>query len=301
MIVLFGSSGYVGSFYKKMLQSKGLDFIAPTHKEVDLADEKKLTEFLDKIEADFIINAVGYTGKPNVDACEENKVDCLLGNVIIPGILAKVCTKKGIVFGQVSSGCVYQGDKGIRQDGERIGFQEEDPPNFSFRASPCSFYSGCKALAEELLVGASCYIWRLRMPFHWQDHPKNYLSKLLFYPRLLDARNSLSEIEEFVRASFECWEKRLPFGIYHITNTGSITTREIIEKILVSPLGKKLRDKGKKFLFFENEKEFLKHVKAPRSNCVLDNSKLLSCGIKIRNIEEALEEDLLKWQESSYQ
>ncbi|WP_048809973.1 sugar nucleotide-binding protein [Candidatus Methylacidiphilum infernorum] len=296
MIVLFGSTGYVGGFFKKLLQSKNRDFIAPSHKEIDLLNEKQLSDFFDRIAVEFVINAAGYTGKPNVDACEENKVDCLLGNVIIPGILAKVCAKKGIVFGHVSSGCLYQGDKGMNPDGSRIGFQEDDPPNFSFRTSRCSFYSGCKALGEELLADSRCYIWRLRMPFHWQDHPKNYISKLLYYQRLIDMRNSLSEVEEFARAAFECWEKKLPFGIYHITNTGSVTTRQIVEKILRSPLGTKLKEKGKKFLFFENEKEFLKQVKAPRSNCVLDNSKILNMGIFIRHVEEALEEDLGKWQ-----
>ncbi|TFE69591.1 sugar nucleotide-binding protein [Methylacidiphilum caldifontis] len=296
MIVLFGSTGYVGGFFKKLLQSKNIDFVAPSHKEIDLLNERQLLDFFDRLSVDFIINAVGYTGKPNVDACEDNKLDCLLGNVVIPGILAKICSQKNIAFGHVSSGCVYQGDKGTGPDGSIIGFQENDPPNFSFRTSNSSFYSGCKALGEEMLTASRCYIWRLRMPFHWQDHPKNYISKLLFYQRLLDARNSLSEVEEFVRAAFECWEKRLPYGIYHITNTGSITTRQIVEKILGSPLGAQLKERGKKFLFFDNEEEFLKHVKAPRSNCVLDNTKLLSKGIHIRHVEEAIEEDLKRWQ-----
>ena len=33
------------------------------------------------------------------------------------------------------------------------GFTEDDPPNFTFRAGPCSFYSGTKALGEEVLAG----------------------------------------------------------------------------------------------------------------------------------------------------
>ena len=44
---------------------------------------------------------------------------------------------------------------------------EDDDPNFSFRSPPCSFYSGSKALGEEVLEGAeNCYIWRLRIPFN---------------------------------------------------------------------------------------------------------------------------------------
>ena len=46
------------------------------------------------------------------------------------------------------------------------GFTETDPPNFSFRDPPCSFYSGTKALGEEAIAGiGQSYIWRLRIPF----------------------------------------------------------------------------------------------------------------------------------------
>ena len=36
-------------------------------------------------------------------------------------------------------------------------------------------------------------------------------------------------------------------------------------------------------------------AKTPRSNCVLDVSKLLAAGVKIRPVEEALEDSLRKW------
>ncbi len=35
------------------------------------------------------------------------------------------------------------------------GFREDDAPNFSFRTNHCSFYSGTKALGEEVLAGAA--------------------------------------------------------------------------------------------------------------------------------------------------
>jgi len=51
-------------------------------------------------------------------------------------------------------GCIFTG---AHPDGS--GFSEEDAPNFDFRHNNCSFYSGSKALGEEILRGAeSCYI-----------------------------------------------------------------------------------------------------------------------------------------------
>ncbi len=117
------------------------------------------------------------------------------------------------------------------------GFTEEDPPNFSFRQDNCSFYSGTKALGEEVLADAEqCYIWRLRIPFSHVDSPRNYLSKVMRYDTLLEAENSLSNLPEFVAAAIDCFEKQIPFGTYNLTNPGSVTTSEVVELIQKSGL-----------------------------------------------------------------
>jgi hypothetical protein len=36
-------------------------------------------------------------------------------------------------------------------------------------------------------------------------------------------------------------------------------------------------------------------AKTPRSNCVMDVSKLLAAGVKIRGVEAALEDSLINW------
>ena len=40
----------------------------------------------------------------------------------------------------------------------------------------------------------------------------------------------------------------------------------------------------------------LETSKTPRSNCVMDATKLLKAGVKIRGVEEALEDSLKNWQ-----
>src|SRR5262249_34709872 len=146
----------------------------------------------------------------------------------------------------ISSGCIYTGD-GPRGE----GFRESDSPNFTFRQNNCSFYSGCKALGEELLSDVErCYIWRLRIPFNHCDGMRNYLSKLMRYARLLDVRNSLSHLDDFVAACWACYSQEHEYGIYNLTNPGSVTTREVVELILQS--GKCIKD----FQFFDSEEEF---------------------------------------------
>ncbi len=290
MIYLLGGSGFVGSAYQSMLQRKGLPFRNLRRAEFDYTNQAALTGLLRREKPDFLINAAGYTGKPNVDACELHKADCIMGNAVLPGIIAQACTDAGVPWGHVSSGCIYTGS---RPDG--TGFSETDTPNFSFRTNNCSFYSGTKALGEEVLASYSnVFIWRLRIPFNNIDYSRNYLTKLIRYNTLLEAENSISQLEEFVESTFACWEKRVPFGIYNITNPGHVTTREVVDLI------KKTGVSNKNFQFFKDESQFMTlAAKTPRSNCIMNSSKLASVGIKMTEVHEAVERDLRRWVKAS--
>jgi dTDP-4-dehydrorhamnose reductase len=290
MIVLLGGSGYVGSAFRRELKGRKAEFISLSRLQVNYYDETALTKALEGIGPAFLINAAGYTGKPNVDSCETDKHNCLLGNAVLPGIIRVVCNRLGIPWGHVSSGCIYTGSKA---DGS--GFTELDPPNFSFRTNNCSFYSGTKALGEECLSNrSSTYIWRLRIPFSNEDSPRNYISKLLRYDTLLDATNSISNLTEFVVACLQCWELRLPFGIYNVTNTGNVTTRQVVEWI------RQYLNVSRYFQFFESENKFYQiAARTPRSNCVLDNSKLLRAGVCMTTIDQSLQDALKNWRTDS--
>ena len=286
MIYLLGGSGYVGSAYQALLQRKGIPFRNLRRADFDYTDSKALTELLRHEKPEFLINAAGYTGKPNVDACELDKAECLFGNAVVPGRIAAACAAAGVPWGHVSSGCIFTG---ARPDGS--GFTETDTPNFTFRTNNCSFYSGTKALGEEALVGApSAYLWRLRIPFNQTENPRNYLTKLLRYPTLLAATNSISQLDEFAAATFACWEKRVPFGTYNITNPGRITTHEAVDLIKKTGVSKK------DFVFFKDEEDFMaKAAKTPRSNCVMDSAKLAATGIHLTEVHDAVERDLRRW------
>ena len=87
----------------------------------------------------------------------------------------------------------------------------------------------------------------------------------------------------------DLFENDCPKGIYNIVNSGYASTEQVAQ------LMTKYNIKDN-FSFFESEEEFYRlGAKAPRSNCLLDNSKLLSAGVKIRDVSEALEDSLRKW------
>jgi dTDP-4-dehydrorhamnose reductase len=279
----------VGQAYQQLFTRKNIPFRNLRRAELDYTNPALLAAALKADRPEFLINAAGYTGKPNVDACELHKAECLLGNAVLPGLIATACAEAGVPWGHVSSGCIYSGS---RPDGG--GFREDDTPNFTFRTNHCSFYSGTKALGEEVLAGQpDIYLWRLRIPFDHIDNPRNYLTKLMRYQRLLEAANSISELHEFVAATFACWEKRVPFGTYNVTNPGHVTTREVVALIKESGVC------TKEFDFFRSEEEFMQvAAKTPRSNCVMDSAKLSAFGITLTPVHEAVAQALRRWRKA---
>jgi dTDP-4-dehydrorhamnose reductase len=312
MILLLGGTGYIGTAFTAELRRRGREFTAPTRRQMDYTRFESLLNFLRDQKPEFVVNAAGYTGKPNVDACELHKADTLQGNTLFPQTVAQACAAAGVPWGHVSSGCIYAGAKLTENGRTRVekdltlpavraflennpgavgGFTETDAPNFSFRDGPCSFYSGTKALGEEAVLGVGrSYIWRLRIPFDEFDNARNYLSKVQRYAKVYDNANSVSHRADFVQACLDTWEVRAPFGIYNVTNPGFVTTRHVVR--LIEKTLKPMRP----FEFWASDEEFYKvAAKTPRSNCIMDPSKLLAAGVKMRPVEEALEESLRNW------
>ncbi|HXR46293.1 MAG TPA: sugar nucleotide-binding protein [Candidatus Limnocylindrales bacterium] len=312
MILLLGASGYIGGAFARELQRRKSAFQPLSRKEVDYSRFEVLLEYLKRHQPEFLVNAAGFTGKPNVDACEIARADTLVGNALLPQTIAHACAVCGIPWGHVSSGCVFSGAKVTQNEQTRAekdltrpdlrnlvdqspgaihGFTETDPPNFTFRDLPCSFYSGTKALGEEAIAGVGqSYIWRLRIPFDEYDNARNYLSKVQRYAKVYENVNSISHRSDFARACLDLWECRAPFGIYNVTNPGFVTTRQVVGLV------EKILKPAKRFEFWQNDTEFYtKAAKTPRSNCVLDVSKLLATGVKIRPVLLAIEDSLRNW------
>jgi UDP-glucose 4,6-dehydratase len=316
MILLLGASGYVGQAFSAELRRRRWSFIPLTRRAIDYTSFDILFDYVRKMRPEFIINAAGYAPNPNVDACEMAREEVLCANVLLPQTIARACLMTNTPWGHVSSGSIYVGAKVAEWGRMRIerdlnqpamrslfagqpekffGFSEWDEPNFSFRHAPCNFYSGTKALAEEAIRGVGQnYIWRPRMIFNECDEPRNLLSKLQHYDRVYDNVNSISHLDEFVRACLELWERQAPFGIYNVVNPGAVTTRRIVEMI------QQFLKPARCFEFWENDEEFYRcQAKTPRSSCILDPAKLLSLGVRMRPVEDALEDTLERWQTAS--
>lgn len=311
MIFLLGASGYIGRIFSAELRRRGYSFVPLTRKAMDYSNFELLFDYVRRIKPEFLINAAGYPGHPNIDACETHREETLNANTILPQTIARVCLMTNTPWAHISSSSIYNGAK-LLTEGRSVvkdrfdatlrrlfeespdalcGFNEWDEPNFSFRHGPCSFYSGTKALAEEAIKGVGQnYIWRIGLPFNERPEPRNLLWKIQHYPRICDTPNSLSHTDDFVRVCIELWERRVQFGIYNVTNPGALTNRRIIE------LMQKTLKTDRHFEFYRDDEEFYNETQhTRRSACILDVSKLLATGVRMRPVEEAVMDALQKW------
>lgn len=80
-----------------------------------------------------------------------------------------------------------------------VGFTEEEEPNFKG-----SFYSYTKTLAEKLLrVYSNVLLLRVRMPISDDLHPRNFITKISKYERVVNIPNSMSVLHDLLPASIE--------------------------------------------------------------------------------------------------
>jgi 3,5-epimerase/4-reductase len=245
----------------------------------EVIDVKGISAVLDTIKPTVVVNAVGITGRPNIDWCEDHKPDTLLGNVAAPIVLASLCVQRGIHFVHLGSGCIYQGENG------GIGYSEQDPPNH-FEA----FYPRTKIMAEGALKELPVLQIRIRMPIDDHSDPRNLIDKIKGYPRVVDQTNSMTIIPEMLEALRRLIAKRST-GVYNLVNPGVISPYEIML------LYKEIVDPSASFVRI-NAQELDHMVVAKRSNCRLDTRKLATEGIVLSDIHDGVRACLLNYRRS---
>jgi hypothetical protein len=60
--------------------------------------------------ATHVLNAAGVTGRPNVDWCEDHKIETVRSNVIGTLMVADVCEVKGVHHTLFATGCIFEYD-----------------------------------------------------------------------------------------------------------------------------------------------------------------------------------------------
>ncbi|KAK3900679.1 X-domain of DnaJ-containing-domain-containing protein [Staphylotrichum tortipilum] len=272
--LIWGKGGWVAEHIQRLLESQGHDVHATA---VRMENREEVLAELDKVRPTHVLNSAGCTGRPNVDWCEDNQEQTIRSNAIGTLNLADCCFTRDIHCTVFATGCIYQYDEAHPWDGP--GFVETDPANFFG-----SFYSMTKAHVEEIMKHYSnCLILRLRMPVSDNLHPRNFVTKISRYDRVVNIPNSNSILTDLLPAAILLAEHH-EVGVYNFTNPGAIPHNDVLALF---------RDIVRPSLTWKNFTldEQAKVIKAGRSNCKLDTTKLVTkmkeYGYEIPEIHEA--------------
>ncbi len=265
MIIIYGSTGFIGSHIVKELIKNGISFLCSKTRIHDYTNVRK--ELL-LYKPTNVINSAGFATPNNIDFYEENvenKSNLILANTAGNIILANLCKEFDIHYITIMSGCIYNSKqteynaKHMQYTTKFKEFKEKDEPNFSG-----SLYSKNRILTEELLsVYDNICIVRIRMPISSFMHPKSLINKLLSYREITNLPNSITVLDDCIPRIIDILKEN-KIGTVNLVNSGSITNAYICY------LYKKIVNRRHRFSVVSLEEIENKNIdKAKRSNCVL--------------------------------
>lgn len=218
-----------------------------------------------------IINCIGYTGERNIDGCDLKPDKTIFANTFVPVILAEAALRLGVRLVHISSGCIYHYD--YSQD--RPITEERLPDFFEL------FYSRTKIYAERALDAFSrkfgVLIARIRVPLDDRPHPRNILTKLIGYRKIIDLPNSITYLPDLAPALRHLIRIKAT-GIYNVVNSGALRYEQL------------MRVYQSRMPSFKYEIIDSKKLDLVRTNLILSTRKLQRAGFKVRDISEVIEE-----------
>jgi UDP-glucose 4,6-dehydratase len=272
MFLVYGRTGWIGGKLGKLLTELGHEWCYGSAR---LQDRVGVQDDIKRSKCTHVLNAAGVTGRPNVDWCEDHKVETIRANVIGVLQLCDVALENNVHVTNFATGCIYKYD-----DSHVIGgvpFTEDDDPNFGG-----SFYSETKSYMEMMLRHyPNVMQCRVRMPIDGDlQNPRNFITKIANYAKVVDIPNSMTVLEEFVPMAVEGAIRGLT-GAYNWTNPGAISHNEVLELY---------RDYLHPEFTWENftEEEQAEVIKAPRSNNTMCDKKIRAAFPQVLGIKESI-------------
>jgi len=261
-ILIFGK-GFIGTRLHKALGCNISKREIRTFNDV----QKEIKNYKPKI----IINCIGHTGINNVDDCELDKDKTLFANTFVALLLAEAALRNKIKLVHISSGCIFNFDYAK----DRPITEEKLADFFDLYYARSKIYA--ERALEVLCKKYNILITRIRIPLDDRPNPRNILTKLINYGRVIDIPNSVTYLPDFINA-LKHLIKIDAQGIYNVVNKGGLRYPELLD------VYRKYRPD------FKYKVIDYKQLNIVRTNLVLSTKKLEKTGFLVRGIKEVLEE-----------
>lgn len=291
--LVFGGRGWIGSQVVANLQQNGYTVLSSR---VRMQNRDQLVQEVEDFQPTHILNFAGVTGRPNVDWCESHKEETVRANVIGCLTLCDVAFERKIHVTNLATGCIYHFDEARpmgkynkqKNDWLNCGkFHESDEPNFDG-----SWYSRTKGYVDRILFHAydNVLTLRLRMPISDDLSPRNFVTKITNYQKVVNIPNSMSVLYDLIPLMLSMANADMN-GLYNFTNPGVISHNQVLD------LYKKVVDNDFEYKNFDL-KAHNKVVVAKRSNNELTTTRLENAarelGLELPHIVQAVENSFVR-------
>jgi UDP-glucose 4,6-dehydratase len=230
--LVWGHRGWIGGLFRAVLEQKGWTVVGAESR----ADSREaVLREMARVRPTHVVSLIGRTHGPGfgtIDYLEQpgKLVENMKDNLYAPLTLASVAAELGIHMLYMGTGCIFEYDAAhpmpsATGSAEPAGFSEAALPNF-FGSSYSTVKGYTDRLMEEL-YGDTCLNVRIRMPISSQDNPRNFISKIIAYPKICSIPNSMTVLDDILPCLADCMEQKV-VGTLNATNPGVIDHTTIL-------------------------------------------------------------------------
>lgn len=226
-ILIIGSKGMLGQELAKVFADQQLTLW--DREEIDITKPEEYGLKITEVGPDLIINAAAMN---DVDGIEQDDAMAKLVNGSAVGSIADICSILGILMVHYSTDYVFDGAR-------QSGYVENDKPE------PISKYGESKLLGERLLKQAASEYYLIRTSRLFGNQGAGQGTKASFVDKIIakakeggslqlvdEEVSSPTYVVDLAKCTREMLAARKPFGIYHVTNSGSCTWYQFGKKAL---------------------------------------------------------------------
>ncbi len=230
-VLILGASGLLGRALSEAFASD-FEVYAWDRPQIDVTNREEVFEKISSLGPGIVINAAAYN---DVDKIETDPASYQLAKAVnseAVGYIAECASKIGAAMVHYSTDYVFAGD-------DKKGYDEQSKPN------PISKYGETKAAGERQLQQHTdrFYLIRLSRLFGLvgdsQSSKKSFVDKIV---QLANQRKELQIVDEesscstysvdLARFTLNLIKQKMPFGIYHGSNSGTSTWYGLAKEVL---------------------------------------------------------------------
>jgi dTDP-4-dehydrorhamnose reductase len=227
-ILILGSQGMLGQELERVAVARGFNVTAWDKKDIDVTEAGALGK-IRELKPDVIINSIAYNAVDHIEDEGWGTAEKINGE--LPGQLAAVACELGATLVHFSSDYVFDGENDA-------GYAEDAEPQ------PVNAYGRSKMMGEDAvrMLGDKYYIVRLSRlfgkPAVSEGAKRSFVDIMINLGQTKDAIDLVDEEKDCVTYApdlaeevFNLLEEKVPYGIYHITNSGACTWHDFGSEI----------------------------------------------------------------------